>query len=56
MKGMRQQKKGEKRRANFFLDTELLEWLQKEAERRGVTMAFIVSESLEWVRRIRETA
>ena len=56
MKGMKQQKKGEKRRANFFLDTELLEWLQKEAKRRGVTMAFIVSESLEIVRKIREAS
>ena len=56
LKGMKQQKKGEKRRANFFLDTELLEWLQKEAKRRGVTMAFIVSESLEIVRKIREAS
>lgn len=54
MKGMRQQKKGEKRRANFFLDTDLLEWLQGEAERRGVSMAFIVNESLEFVRKIKE--
>ena len=54
MKGMRQQKKGSKRRTTFFLDVELLEWLQREAERRGVTMAYIVSESLETVRKIRE--
>ena len=56
MKGMRQQDKGRKRRTTFFLDVELLEWLKREAERSGVTMAFIVSESLEWVRKIREGA
>ena len=56
MKGAKQQKKGRKRRTTFFLDVELLEWLHREAERRGVTMAFIVSESLEWVRKIREVA
>jgi hypothetical protein len=56
MKGVRQQDKGSKRRTNFFLDVELLEWLHREAERRGVSMAFIVSESLEWVRKIREVA
>ena len=54
MKGMKQQKKGSKRRTSLFLDVELLEWLQGEAERRGVTMAFIVSESLDFVRKIRE--
>ena len=54
VKGVKQQKKGTKRRTTFFLDVELLEWLQKEAERRGVTMAFIVSESLEIVRKIKE--
>ena len=56
MKGVRQQDKGRKRRTTFFLDVELLEWLHREAERRGVTMAFIVSESLEIVRKIREAS